>query len=119
MLTSLQYCGKKCQVAHWPEHKKDCQSDLMKETWQPAWEREGREPAFLGPTLPGMLGQVKFGSLARSKYLWGNMPAFDLVQLKTNEGADYDKPLSLLFAGMVFVPVWPHKILADADFSIW
>lgn len=35
-----------------------------------------------------------------SKYLWGNIPALDLLQLKDNEGEDYSQDLSLLLAGM-------------------
>ena len=34
-----------------------------------------------------------------TKYLWGNMPAIDIVKLQQNEGVDYDKKLQLLFAG--------------------
>lgn len=105
MLTTPQYCGKKCQVAHWSEHKKDCKSDLMKDSWQPAWERERRDPCFLGPASPVMPGYSNFGGL-QQKYLWGNAPALDVVQLKTNEGADYDKPLSLLFAGTFVLRAW-------------
>ena len=35
-----------------------------------------------------------------NKYLWGNVPALDLLQLKDNEGEDYCQGLSLLLAGM-------------------
>lgn len=33
------------------------------------------------------------------KYPWGNVPAFDLVNLASNEGIHYNKGLDLLFAG--------------------
>jgi hypothetical protein len=40
---------------------------------------------------------ARFGG---KKYLWGNMPAFDLLNLKCNEGAAYNGDLCLLFAGL-------------------
>ncbi len=40
---------------------------------------------------------TKFGP---SKFLWGNMPAFDVLRLESNEGVKYGGDLSLLFAGM-------------------
>ncbi|KAF5679612.1 monoterpene epsilon-lactone hydrolase [Fusarium heterosporum] len=33
-----------------------------------------------------------------NKYLWGNIPALDVLRLAANEGEDYDKKLNLLFA---------------------
>ncbi|GKZ30148.1 hypothetical protein AbraIFM66950_008007 [Aspergillus brasiliensis] len=32
------------------------------------------------------------------KYLWGNVPAFDVLQLDRNEGTEYTDPMSVLFA---------------------
>ena len=43
---------------------------------------------------------MEFGG---KKFLWGNMPAFDVVQLASNEGDDYGCPVRLLFAGAFFV----------------
>lgn len=40
--------------------------------------------------------QVAFGG---RKYLWGNVPAFDVLQLGANEGEAYGGKLRLLFAG--------------------
>jgi hypothetical protein len=37
---------------------------------------------------------------AKKKYLWGNVPAYEVLQLSSNEGADYNKDLRILFAGM-------------------
>jgi hypothetical protein len=34
------------------------------------------------------------------KYLWGNIPAFDVVRLESNEGSGYSGDLRLLFAGV-------------------
>jgi len=38
----------------------------------------------------------KFGG---KKYLWGNVPALDILQLGCNEGDEYAGHLRLLFAG--------------------
>ncbi|ROW01851.1 hypothetical protein VMCG_05583 [Cytospora schulzeri] len=86
------YCSKECQVSHWPVHKKDCKSELLKSSWRPSWERERRSPAFLGNNLP------PFMPFGRSKFLWGNVPALDIINLPANEGVAYDKPMNLLFA---------------------
>jgi hypothetical protein len=37
---------------------------------------------------------------AMKKYLWGNVPAYEVLQLSSNEGADYNKDLRILFAGL-------------------
>ncbi|KAK3324964.1 hypothetical protein B0H66DRAFT_511247 [Apodospora peruviana] len=84
------YCGSKCQKSHWILHKSDCRSPLGKKTWSPDWVLENRDPVFVR-NGPG----VQFG---RGKYLWGNVPAFDVVQLASNEGENYGEPLRLLFA---------------------
>lgn len=49
--------------------------------------------------MGGGIGQV-FGS---KKYLWGNMPAFDVLELESNEGIGFKADLRLLFAGMRFL----------------
>ncbi|KAI0531843.1 hypothetical protein GGR58DRAFT_518185 [Xylaria digitata] len=87
----VAYCSKRCQTVHWPTHRKDCRSPIMKGTWKPRWVSENRTPAFMSP-LPG---HVEFGAV---KYLWGNVPAFDVIQLGQNEGADFQTPINLLFA---------------------
>lgn len=35
----------------------------------------------------------------RKKYIWGNIPAYDVLQLERNEGEGYRGALDLLFAG--------------------
>jgi hypothetical protein len=40
---------------------------------------------------------VQFGG---KKYLWGNVTAFDILQLGANEGNEYGGQLHLLFANM-------------------
>jgi hypothetical protein len=64
---------------------------LAKSTWTPGWHLQNRKPAFINNQ-----GTVTFGG---TKYLWGNVPAFDLLHLEGNEGIDYAKELNLLFAG--------------------
>ncbi|CAF3612824.1 unnamed protein product [Fusarium graminearum] len=84
------YCGLECQKAHWPIHKLDCKSPLSKETWTPNWILTNRIPAFIG-NMP----TITFGG---KKYLWGNVPALDVLQLGSNEGDNYQGQLNLLFA---------------------
>ncbi|KAI1736358.1 hypothetical protein F4680DRAFT_461244 [Xylaria scruposa] len=90
--TYLPMSSKGCQTAHWPTHRKDCQSSIMKGTWKPRWVAENRPPAFMSH---GFEYQAKFGVI---KYLWGNVPAFDVIQLGQNEGANFQNPIDLLFA---------------------
>lgn len=86
-----QYCGKGCQKAHWQVHKRDCKSPLKSHAWQPDWALQNRRPTFIGDGPPVGFGQ--------KKYLWGNVPALDILRLEANEGEYYGEPLSLLFAG--------------------
>ena len=42
---------------------------------------------------------VMFGGRGGKKFLWGNMPAIDILRLAANEGDAYEQDLHLLFAG--------------------
>ena len=57
---------------------------------------ENRRPAFIdgdeGPL-------IKYASHGRNKYLWGNVPALDIIKLQQNEGVNFAGDLRLLFAG--------------------
>ncbi|KAL4781287.1 hypothetical protein BJX76DRAFT_363731 [Aspergillus varians] len=86
----VTYCGPACQKSHWSHHKTECKSSLGKQTWQPAWVLEGRTPAFIGDGIGESFGAAK--------YLWGNVPAFDVLKLGSNEGEGYAGDLRLLFA---------------------
>jgi hypothetical protein len=78
------YCNRECQVAHWKEHKKYCKSPLTKADWRPQWEVEQRKRVW---------------TTERQKFLWGNVPALDFINLASNEGVDCKHDLKLLFAG--------------------
>ncbi|KAF7188355.1 Zinc finger MYND domain-containing protein 10 [Pseudocercospora fuligena] len=88
------YCSGECQKAHWQEHKKYCKSPLIKSDWQPEWIRENRVPTFVVPNDEA--GQEPFGG---KKFFWGNVPAFDMVDLANHESKDFAGNLRLLFAG--------------------
>jgi hypothetical protein len=91
-----QYCGKDCQVTHWKAHRKDCKPPLRKDSWQPRWATEHRQPAWL------VVDDVKADKIRKAsadKYLWGNMAALDVLQLGSNEGEYFSEDIKLLFAG--------------------
>jgi hypothetical protein len=70
---------------------------LGKESWKPAWILENRTAEFIGPGIGATFGA--------KKYLWGNIPAFDILKLGSNEGEKYAGDLRLLFAGTFFMLV--------------
>ncbi|KAL9129400.1 MAG: hypothetical protein Q9217_002131 [Psora testacea] len=68
----------------------------MRAKWRPSWIVEAREPAFIGGDKDGpVFDMVSYGT---QKYLWGNVPALDLLNLQQNEGVDFAEDLRLLFA---------------------
>lgn len=46
-----------------------------------------------------MLLAMGQGFYGQRKFLWGNVPALDIINMEANEGLAYNKPLNLLFAG--------------------
>jgi hypothetical protein len=68
---------------------------MSKENWRPAWDRECRQPAW----ATGQASRNLHNPFGNNKYLWGNTPAFDVLNLDQNEGLDYPEDLALLFAG--------------------
>ncbi|KAI0162352.1 hypothetical protein GGR57DRAFT_490006 [Xylariaceae sp. FL1272] len=84
----VSYCSEDCQKQHWEIHRNDCESPLLKGTWQPRWMIEKRYPTLREQApLPG-----------EPKQFWGDMPAFDVIQLNRNEGPEFEGPISMLFA---------------------
>ncbi|EJT69198.1 hypothetical protein GGTG_13307 [Gaeumannomyces tritici R3-111a-1] len=86
----VAYCCIKCKEKNAEKHKKDCESDLLKADWKPVWIRQHRMPTFLSDEGPKM---EYFGTF---KYLWGNIPAVDIVKLRENEGVRFERNLDLL-----------------------
>jgi hypothetical protein len=69
----------------------------MKDSWSPEWHVKNRLPAFIdNGSHTAQFGQEKFG---QKKYLWGNIPALDVLNLAENEGATVnERDFALLFA---------------------
>ncbi|OBT89074.1 hypothetical protein VE02_01945 [Pseudogymnoascus sp. 03VT05] len=67
---------------------------MSKDKWSPAYYREGRQPAWeIGAAASNF--HNRFGG---EKYLWGNTPAMDVLNLEQNEGLNYADDIALLFA---------------------
>ncbi|CAG8662472.1 1334_t:CDS:1 [Dentiscutata erythropus] len=94
----ILYCSKECQKMHWKFHKIDCKSDLASKDWRPDYVKEVRMPSFFSDS-PSM---SFFNPLKNVEYLWGNMPAIDIVKLESNElsngKSSFNKPINILFA---------------------
>lgn len=84
---------------------KDCQSDMLKPTWEPRWIKQNRPPNFIGGSTPSI---STFGA---TNYLWGNVPAIDLIKLTDNEGVGFKQDIDLLFAGRFQIRYRPSFIL--------
>jgi len=73
---------------------------LTKPEWLPSWRLEKRKPAFQSEdTL-----YTRFGGLTiQAQYLWGNVPAMDILRLELNEGlaAAKTKDFNVAFTGEV------------------
>jgi hypothetical protein len=94
-----KYCSKACQGAHWPIHKNDCKSPLMKTTWRPQYDIEKRTPAFIDQNNTPESSSTPSERYGMMKYLWGNVPAIDVVKYSKNEGLNIPEELHFLFAG--------------------
>ena len=72
-------------------HKHDCKSPLGKRSWLPAW--------YFGERKRAILDESDKKQHFNRKYLFGNMPALDVINLEQNEGLDFRGDLNVLFAG--------------------
>ena len=46
-----------------------------------------------------MTDDFEYKTFGHLRYLWGNVPAYDVLNLPQNEGKAYDRDLNLCFAG--------------------
>lgn len=64
--------------------------------------QDHHSPTFISDTPPEGFGG--------NKYLWGNTPSIDILQLSDNEGVAYTEDLKVLFAGTkTKVTSWQHN----------
>ena len=68
---------------------------MAKADWRPSWDREGRVPHWAS----GEASTNWHNMFGGNKYLWGNTPAVDVLNLEQNEGIEYKRDVTLLFAG--------------------
>ncbi|KAI9731728.1 MAG: hypothetical protein M1834_004517 [Cirrosporium novae-zelandiae] len=67
----------------------------MSNAWRPSWDKKGRQPAFVDHDNSNIQDIAAYGM---HKYLWGNVPALDLVNIEQNEGTHIAKDFYILFA---------------------
>ncbi|KAF5361312.1 hypothetical protein D9758_010291 [Tetrapyrgos nigripes] len=72
----------------------NCKHKLRSKDWKPEWVEEQRRPSFMDDGAES--SHTRFGV---SRSLWGNMPAFDILNLKANEGLEtsINRDLALAF----------------------
>jgi hypothetical protein len=105
----------------------DCEDSVMLPNWVPAFEKEKRVPDFcpldtvrglstiLGTsdvtdtsdlTTSANLQIDEFNYIPHSserRWLYGRFPAVDILNLESNEGAEDDTPVRILFAGKLVI----------------
>jgi hypothetical protein len=86
------YCDAKCQKSNWERHKIDCleAKEKIDSLSRRILTYYYRHSFTLQSTI---FPRCDY-------YYWGNLPAFDYLNLSENEGEDYSLPLKLLFLGV-------------------
>ena len=80
------YCDTICQTKHRNEHKAECKRSVEK-------------VKLLARRLEMHFPQ-NAARICMAHYYWGNIPAFDYLNLSENEGADYSSNMNLLVLGV-------------------
>ena len=82
------YCDANCQKNHWERHKIDCLEikDLIEETSKLVFAHHFLRREEVVSSCP--------------HYYWGNVPAFDCLNLVENEGEAYGSALKVLCFGV-------------------
>jgi hypothetical protein len=66
----------------------------MKTNYTPTWMKENRDPSFFGPD-----DGVPIPTHGKAEYLWGNMPALDILKCEDNgDIKNTSRDIGLLFA---------------------
>jgi len=91
----VKYCSKKCQDTHWESHRNTaCSECPLVKSWLPIWETENRQPSFERDAYSDEVSELE-----SADGMWNGSPAYDILNLKQNEGVAYPRDLDILFAG--------------------
>ena len=82
------YCDTKCQKKHWERHKIDC------------LEIKERIQVATNVILERYVSHSDETASSCPYYYWGNVPAFDCLNLVENEGEAYGSALKVLCLGV-------------------
>ena len=80
------YCDANCQKNHWPGHKVEC-------------KRVADKIKSLANVLNVYFSVADVRGCS-AHYFWGNVPAYDYLNLSENEGIDYNSDINLLVLGV-------------------
>ncbi|KAL3470286.1 hypothetical protein BJX99DRAFT_264344 [Aspergillus californicus] len=86
----VTYCSERCRKSDFGAHRLSCINVLTSPHWEPNWWTVKRNHRVHSDG--NLLGFV------HKRYLWGNVPALDVLKLSENEGREYGEDLSLMFA---------------------
>lgn len=69
----VAYCSKECQVSNWAKHKGKCKSPYSKKDWKPDMAQV-MQSSFIDER-----SQEDIYMMMINTFLWGNSPAFDVI----------------------------------------